>query len=287
MPRSMTAFARNTTDFLWGSVTCELRSVNHRFLETGFRLPETLRQVEMSLREIARKKLSRGKVDCSIQLAFNSTDATVSADLTLAKQYIELAQQLAVQIDNPAAISPLDIMRWPGVLKEQDVESEYLQTAAIETFKLTVSQLLEGRQREGDKLADMIEQRLVGIQEQTTIVRENLPDILAHQRTRLEEKMADMKSQLDENRLEQEMVIIANRTDVDEELDRLDVHIAEIRRVLQSSDSIGRRLDFLMQELNREANTLGSKSIAGVTTQASVELKVLIEQMREQIQNLE
>jgi uncharacterized protein (TIGR00255 family) len=287
MPRSMTAFARNTTDFPWGSVTCELRSVNHRFLETGFRLPETLRQVEMSLREIARKKLSRGKVDCSIQLAFNSTDATVSADLTLAKQYIELAQQLAVQIDNPAAISPLDIMRWPGVLKEQDVESEYLQTAAIETFKLTVSQLLEGRQREGDKLADMIEQRLVGIQEQTTIVRENLPDILAHQRTRLEEKMADMKSQLDENRLEQEMVIIANRTDVDEELDRLDVHIAEIRRVLQSSDSIGRRLDFLMQELNREANTLGSKSIAGVTTQASVELKVLIEQMREQIQNLE
>ena len=287
MPRSMTAFARNTTDFPWGSVTCELRSVNHRFLETGFRLPETLRQVEMSLREIARKKLSRGKVDCSIQLAFNSTDATVSADLTLAKQYIELAQQLAGQIDNPAAISPLDIMRWPGVLKEQDVESEHLQTAAIETFKLTVSQLLEGRQREGDKLADMIEQRLVGIQEQTTIVRENLPDILAHQRTRLEEKMADMKSQLDENRLEQEMVIIANRTDVDEELDRLDVHIAEIRRVLQSSDSIGRRLDFLMQELNREANTLGSKSIAGVTTQASVELKVLIEQMREQIQNLE
>ena len=287
MPRSMTAFARNTTDFPWGSVTCELRSVNHRFLETGFRLPETLRQVEMSLREIARKKLSRGKVDCSIQLAFNSTDATVSADLTLAKQYIELAQQLAVQIDNPAAISPLDIMRWPGVLKEQDVESEHLQTAAIATFKMTVSQLLEGRQREGDKLADMIEQRLVGIQEQTTIVRENLPDILAHQRTRLEEKMADMKSQLDENRLEQEMVIIANRTDVDEELDRLDVHIAEIRRVLQSSDSIGRRLDFLMQELNREANTLGSKSIAGVTTQASVELKVLIEQMREQIQNLE
>ena len=287
MPRSMTAFARNTTDFPWGSVTCELRSVNHRFLETGFRLPETLRQVEMSLREIARKKLSRGKVDCSIQLAFNSTDATVSADLTLAKQYIELAQQLAVQIDNPAAISPLDIMRWPGVLKEQDVESEHLQTAAIETFKLTVSQLLEGRQREGDKLADMIEQRLVGIQEQTTIVRGNLPDILAHQRTRLEEKMADMKSQLDESRLEQEMVIIANRTDVDEELDRLDVHIAEIRRVLQSSDSIGRRLDFLMQELNREANTLGSKSIAGVTTQASVELNVLIEQMREQIQNLE
>ena len=287
MPRSMTAFARNTADFPWGAVTCELRSVNHRFLETGFRLPETLRQVEMSLREIARKKLSRGKVDCSIQLAFNSTDATVNADLILAKQYIEIAQQLAIQIDSPAEISPLDIMRWPGVLKDQDIDSEHLQAAAIETFKATVAQLLEGRQREGDKLADMIEQRLVGIQEQTAIVRENLPEILAHQRARLEEKMVDMKIQLDEGRLEQEMVIIANRSDVEEELDRLEVHITEIRRVLQSSDSIGRRLDFLMQELNREANTLGSKSIAGVTTQASVELKVLIEQMREQIQNLE
>jgi uncharacterized protein (TIGR00255 family) len=241
----------------------------------------------MSLREIARKKLSRGKVDCSIQLAFNSTDATVNADLILAKQYIEIAQQLAIQIDSPAEISPLDIMRWPGVLKDQDIDSEHLQAAAIETFKATVAQLLEGRQREGDKLADMIEQRLVGIQEQTAIVRENLPEILAHQRARLEEKMVDMKIQLDEGRLEQEMVIIANRSDVEEELDRLEVHITEIRRVLQSSDSIGRRLDFLMQELNREANTLGSKSIAGVTTQASVELKVLIEQMREQIQNLE
>ena len=287
MPRSMTAFARNTADFPWGSVTCELRSVNHRFLETGFRLPETLRQIEMSLREIARKKLSRGKVDCSMQLTFNSNDATINADLTLAKQYIEIAQQLAIQIDNPAEISPLDIMRWPGVLKDQDIESEHLQAAAIETFKATVAQLLEGRQREGDKLADMIEQRLAGIQEQIAIVRENLPEILAHQRARLEEKMVDMKIQLDEGRLEQEMVIIANRSDVDEELDRLEVHITEIRRVLQSSDSIGRRLDFLMQELNREANTLGSKSIAGATTQASVELKVLIEQMREQIQNLE
>ncbi|MBT7566854.1 MAG: YicC family protein, partial [Porticoccaceae bacterium] len=144
-----------------------------------------------------------------------------------------------------------------------------------------------GRQREGDKLADIIEQRLSGIETQVTIVRENLPSILAHQRTRLNEKLADMKAQLDEDRLEQEMVIIANRADVDEELDRLGLHIAEIRRVLKSSESIGRRLDFLMQELNREANTLGSKSIAGVTTQASVELKVLIEQMREQIQNIQ
>jgi uncharacterized protein (TIGR00255 family) len=287
MPRSMTAFARNTIDFPWGSVTCELRSVNHRFLETSFRLPETLREIEMPLREIARKKLTRGKVDCSVQMAFNNSDAAINADLNLAKRYIDIAEQIADQIDQPAPISPLDIMRWPGILKDQHIEPESLHKAAIETFSATVDQLLQGRHREGDKLADIIEQRLVGIESQVKIVRANLPDILAHQRTRLEEKMVDMKTQLDEGRLEQEMVIIANRSDVDEELDRLEVHIAEIRRVLQSSDSIGRRLDFLMQELNREANTLGSKSIAGATTQASVELKVLIEQMREQIQNLE
>jgi uncharacterized protein (TIGR00255 family) len=287
MPRSMTAFARNTLDFSWGSVTCELRSVNHRFLETGFRLPETLRDIEMPLREIARKKLSRGKVDCSVQVAFNNTDASVNADLQLAKRYIDIAEKLGAELQNPAPISPLEIMRWPGVLKDQEVESETLHNAALKTFSSTVDQLLEGRQREGDKLADMIEQRLQGIEAQAALVREHLPEILDHQRERLNEKLRDLKSQLDEDRLEQEMVIISNRADVDEELDRLVAHISEIRLVLQSRDSIGRRLDFLMQELNREANTLGSKSIAGVTTQASVELKVLIEQMREQIQNIE
>lgn len=287
MPRSMTAFARNTLDFSWGSVTCELRSVNHRFLETSFRLPETLREIEMPLREIARKKLRRGKVDCSVQVAFNNTDASVNADLQLAKSYIEIAEKLAIELQNPAPISPLDIMRWPGVLKDQEIEPETLHSAATETFNGTVNQLLEGRQREGDKLADMIEQRLQGIEVQAVLVREHLPEILEHQRVRLNEKLSDLKSQLDEDRLEQEMVIISNRADVDEELDRLVAHISEIRLILRSSDSIGRRLDFLMQELNREANTLGSKSIAGVTTQASVELKVLIEQMREQIQNIE
>jgi len=287
MPRSMTAFARNTVDFSWGSITCELRSVNHRFLEAGFRMPETLRQVEMSLREIARKKLTRGKVDISLQVVLNNDDATVHIDMALASRTIEIAQTLAGELLNPAPISPLDIMRWPGVLNEQSVETENLHGAAIKTFTAAVDQLLEGRQREGDKLAEMIEERLCGIETQVTIVRENLPSILDHQRERLNEKLENLRAQVDSDRLEQEMVIIANRTDVDEELDRLTAHVSEIRRVLKSEESIGRRLDFLMQELNREANTLGSKSIAGVTTQASVELKVLIEQMREQIQNLE
>ena len=287
MPRSMTAFARNTVDFSWGSITCELRSVNHRFLEAGFRMPETLRQVEMSLREIARKKLTRGKVDISLQVALNNDDATVHIDMALAGRTIEIAQTLASELLNPAPISPLDIMRWPGVLTEQSVETENLHGAAIKTFTEAVDQLLEGRQREGDKLAEMIEERLCGIETQVAIVRENLPSILDHQRVRLNEKLEHLRAQVDSDRLEQEMVIIANRADVDEELDRLAAHISEIRRVLKSEEAIGRRLDFLMQELNREANTLGSKSIAGVTTQASVELKVLIEQMREQIQNLE
>ncbi|MDG1164556.1 MAG: YicC family protein [Porticoccaceae bacterium] len=287
MPRSMTAFARNTTDFSWGSVTCELRSVNHRFLEAGFRLPETMRELEMPLREIARKKLARGKVDCSVQVNFNNNDTTVSADLKLAKRYIDIAEKIAAQLQNPAPVSPLDIMRWPGILKDQEIDAESLHKAAIQAFTGTVEQLLEGRQREGDKLADMIEQRLKGIESQIAMVRQDLPSILEHQRKRLHEKLEDLKAQLDEDRLEQEMVIISSRADVDEELDRLEAHISEIRLALTSNDSIGRRLDFLMQELNREANTLGSKSISGATTQASVELKVLIEQMREQIQNIE
>ncbi|MDA7852020.1 YicC family protein [Porticoccaceae bacterium] len=287
MARSMTAFARCSADFTWGSVTCELRSVNHRFLETGFRLPDSLRPIEMPLREIARKKLSRGKVDCSLQLAFNNADASLEADLELAKRYIAMAETIAAEIRSPAAISPLEIMRWPGILQEQTVDADALHQAATETFVATVEQLLDGRKREGDKLAEMIEQRLAGIEEQVEIVRENLPAILSDQRKRLQQKLSDLKDQFDVDRLEQEMVIIANRTDVDEELDRLEAHISEIRRVLTGRESIGRRLDFLMQELNREANTLGSKSIAGVTTQASVELKVLIEQMREQIQNIE
>ena len=287
MPRSMTAFARNTLNFDWGSVTCELRSVNHRFLETNFRLPETMREIEMPLREIARKKLSRGKVDCSVQINFNHQESSINADIALARRYIDIAEKVAAELHNPAPISPMEIMRWPGILKDQDIAPETLHQAAINTVSATVEQLLDGRQREGEKLADMIEQRLSGIETQIALVRKELPTILTLQRQRLQEKLSDLKAQLDEDRLEQEMVIIANRADVDEELDRLEAHISEIRLTLGDNKSIGRRLDFLMQELNREANTLGSKSIAGITTQASVELKVLIEQMREQIQNIE
>lgn len=287
MPRSMTAFARIVTEHSWGSVSCELRSVNHRFFEVGFRMPETLRQLEVQFRDRARKKLVRGKVDCGLQITLLNSPGTAAVDADLAQQTIDVAEQISAQIANPAPISALDIIKWPGVLKDRDVAAEQLHQAALETFDQALDQLLEGRQREGEKLAQMIEQRLRGIEGQISLVTSQLPQILQQQRTRLSEKLAELKTQLDADRLEQEMVIIANRADVDEELDRLNAHIGEIRRVLTRSESIGRRLDFLMQELNREANTLGSKSIAAVTTQASVELKVLIEQMREQIQNIE
>ena len=287
MPRSMTAYARITEDNSWGSITCELRSVNHRFLEVGFRMPDVLRESETALRDMTRKKLTRGKIDCSVQIAFNHSDAGSTLDLELAQSHIEIAQAIANKLSDAAPISAVDIMQLPGVIKDASIEASQVNKAGKKAFDLALDQMLEGREREGAKLAEMVEQRLAGIESQIAIVRENLPEILQQQRTRLHEKLNELKEQMDEQRLEQEMVIIANRADVDEELDRLQAHISEIRLALKSKESIGRRLDFLMQELNREANTLGSKSISSTTTQVSVELKVLIEQMREQIQNIE
>ena len=287
MPRSMTAYARITEENSWGSITCELRSVNHRFLEVGFRMPDVLRESETALRDMTRKKLTRGKIDCSVQIAFNHSDAGSTLDLEVAQSHIEIAQAIAHKLSDAAPISAVDIMQLPGVIKDASIEASQVNKAGKKAFDLALDQMLEGREREGAKLAEMVEQRLAGIESQIAIVRENLPEILQQQRTRLHEKLNELKEQMDEQRLEQEMVIIANRADVDEELDRLEAHISEIRLALKSKESIGRRLDFLMQELNREANTLGSKSISSTTTQVSVELKVLIEQMREQIQNIE
>ena len=222
-----------------------------------------------------------------MQIAFNHSDNSSELDLDVARGHIKTVESIASEIKQAAPISAVDIMKLPGVLKDSVVNAKQLSQSGIQAFDLALDQMLEGRAREGEKLADMVEQRLSGIETQVAVVRQNLPEILQQQRNRLHEKLSELKDQLDEQRLEQEMVIIANRADVDEELDRLEAHVIEIRRVLNESASIGRRLDFLMQELNREANTLGSKSISTISTQASVELKVLIEQMREQIQNIE
>jgi uncharacterized protein (TIGR00255 family) len=250
-------------------------------------MPDVLRESETALRDMTRKKLTRGKIDCSVKIAFNHSDSGSTLDLEVAQSHIEIAQAIANKLSDAAPISAVDIMQLPGVIKDASIEASQVNKAGKKAFDLALDQMLEGREREGAKLAEMVEQRLVGIESQIAIVRENLPEILQQQRTRLHEKLNELKEQMDEQRLEQEMVIIANRADVDEELDRLEAHISEIRLALKSKESIGRRLDFLMQELNREANTLGSKSISSTTTQVSVELKVLIEQMREQIQNIE
>ena len=173
MPRSMTSFARSTAHHEWGSITCEIRSVNHRFLEVHFRLPESLREIEMALREKTRKKLGRGKIDCSFQLTFNSNDSEVNTDLDLAKKYIDIAQKIATEIDQPGLISPLEVMKWPGILKDENIDIEYLKSAANDIFVEASDDLLRGREREGEKLSEMIEQRLVGIGEQISIIRKN------------------------------------------------------------------------------------------------------------------
>lgn len=287
MPSSMTAFARHSIECHWGTAAWEIRSVNHRYLETGFRMPETVRDLEATLRELTRKHLQRGKVDCTLLLNIAKQSGEVAINQPLAEQYITASEQLARLMADPAKISPLDILRWPGVLSEPEIDREELKNTLLRLFEETLDQLVEGRRREGGKLGELVEQRLDGIAVQLATVRSRLPELLAAQRQKLIDRLREVSTDLDQNRLEQELVLIAQRADVDEELDRLDTHLGEIRRVLQRQEPIGRRLDFLMQELNREANTLSSKSIATDTTNAAIELKVLIEQMREQIQNIE
>ncbi len=287
MPFSMTSFARETAQYSWGQASWEIRSVNQRYLETNFRMPETCRELEMPLRELTRKQLQRGKLDCFLNLQIGSDDGNVTIDEALAKQYVEASEKIAALMKQPALISPLDILRWPGVLKEAEVDVDEMQQAILALFSAAIEQLNLGRAREGDKLKSIILQRLDAIAIIIADVRKQLPELLAAQKQKLQQRLGELQTDLNPERVEQEMVILAQKADVDEELDRIDTHLAEIRRVLDQTGPAGRRLDFLMQELNREANTLGSKSLSSSTTQAAVELKVLIEQMREQIQNIE
>jgi len=287
MPRSMTGFARSEQQYPWGSISWELRSVNHRYLEPNFRLPEAHRGLEPNLREQIRNKLSRGKLDISLNIQLGSSENNqIGLNQDLIEQLISANQQLQ-GLGEFSPLDPLELLKWPGVIIEDRVDGEQLKQDALSQFGQTIDQLIDSRNREGEELANMIEQRLQGISEQVTLVRGLMPQILQAQRDKLLERLSDLKADLDADRVEQEIVILAQKADVDEELDRLDTHVNEVRRTLKQKGAIGRRLDFLMQELNREANTLSSKSIVTDTTAAAVELKVLIEQMREQIQNIE
>ena len=290
MTASMTAFARRETNTPWGTLIWELRTVNHRYLEPTFKLPEELRGVEPMVRERLAKRLGRGKVDCHLKLSLReSTD--LEMDEFVVKRLLELAHKAeALAAHAGGSLGPwrmIDLLRWPGVFKTTAVDAEGLMQTALELLDQALDDLTATRLREGAQLATILRQRLDAMAEIAERVRTLVPEIRQNFRERLMTRLQDVRAELDPARLEQEMLLFAQKTDVDEELDRLNTHITEVRRVLDDKGQIGRRLDFLMQELNREANTLGSKASDVRVTNAAVDLKVLIEQMREQVQNIE
>ena len=287
MVHSMTAFARSEQAGTHGTLSWEIRSVNHRYLEPHLRLPEAFRDLEGAVRDALRKGISRGKVECTLRFTEENNGTALQVDRERASQLIAAAESVAALIRQPAPIDPLQVLGWPGVLVGDAVDPQALNQSALQLFHSALEQLKEGRRREGDELAKLLNERLDSILEEVATLREQVPQMLAAQRQKVLDRFSEMQAELDPQRLEQEMVLLAQKSDVAEELDRLDTHVAEVRRVLKTGGAAGRRLDFLMQELNREANTLGSKAFDPRSTQAAVNLKVLIEQMREQVQNLE
>lgn len=289
MPRSMTGFARIEQVHPWGHIACELRSVNHRYLEPTLRLPESLRGIENTFRTALKKQLNRGKVEASVYLKLEQGDqaSNVAINKKLAQQIQDLAQEIASELDKPSDINPLEILRWPGVLETAQVDKEAIEQAGLACFHVALEAMVANREREGEELKSFIEQRLDDISQHVAQLRAELPSILSSHQNKLVEKLEALKTEVDQDRLAQELVYVAQKADVAEELDRLEAHLSEVKLALSQQQPIGRRLDFLMQELNREANTLSSKSMASETTQHAVDLKVLIEQMREQVQNIE
>lgn len=288
MISSMTAFSRAEQNDNWGSLTWEVRSVNHRYLEPHFKVPDTLRRIEPRLRELLKTHAARGKFDCALRFTEGQQQrSNLQIDTTTLEAVMTAVGELNEHSAQWAELDPLQLLQWPGVLQDTSTESDQLASTACALFESALGELAEVRQREGAELSVFIQQRLISIDQQVLQLRQRMPDILSGQRQRLVNKLEELNADLDNPRLEQEMVFAAQKADVDEELDRLDTHVKEVRRILKKGGSCGRRLDFLMQELNREANTLSSKSLTADTTLAAVELKVLIEQMREQVQNIE
>ncbi len=288
MTASMTAFSRQQEEQEWGSLTWEIRSVNHRYLETSVRLPESLRALENGVREAVRKRLTRGKVECALRF---QSGAKISSDLhlntTLIKQLVQANVEIEQITGTSSNLSNMEVLRWPGVIEEQDFDKTSIEKQALSLFGAALDDLVATRQREGAELQGFIKKRIDSVREIVVNVRSKMPEILTKQKQNILDRLAELQAELEPTRLEQEVSLLAQKADVEEELDRLDSHLNEVERVLSANGQKGRRLDFLMQELNREANTLSSKSIVVETTLSAVELKVLIEQMREQIQNVE
>jgi uncharacterized protein (TIGR00255 family) len=288
MIRSMTAYAAHEETTPWGRLVWELRSVNHRFLELGLRLPEEFRTLEPKLRERTAARVTRGKLDVSLKLRDPAPRAgSLKLNATLARDLARLSRELGAIAPDLAPGSRVEALAWPGIIEQPDADDAALHDAALAAYDHALDDFVAAREREGVRLRDMLRERLDGIGRIAGEVREWLPDIRSALRAKLEARLADLKQPLDPGRLEQELVLNLQKLDVDEELDRLAAHLDEARRILDRPEPAGRRLDFLLQEFNREANTLGSKSVDRRTSQASVELKVLIEQLREQVQNLE
>lgn len=282
-----TAFARVEQAGTHGTLSWELRSVNHRYLEPHLRLPDAFRDLEGAVREALRQGLSRGKVECTLRFAEETAGKSLQVDQERARQLVAAAEGVAALIRQPAPLDPLAVLAWPGVLVADSADPQALNAAALEAFGQALEQLKAGRSREGQELAKLLNDRLDAMLVEVGNLRELVPTMLANQRQKILDRFAELKAELDPQRLEQELVLLAQKSDVAEELDRLATHVGEVRRVLKAGGAAGRRLDFLMQELNREANTLGSKAFDPRSTQAAVNLKVLIEQMREQVQNIE
>lgn len=287
MIRSMTAYARRETKGEWGTAAWELRSVNQRYLETYIRLPEQFRGLEPVIRERIRNRLTRGKIECNLRFdADPSAQSALVLNEKLAIQLVQAANWVKMQSDE-GEINPVDILRWPGVMSAEEQDLDAISAELLKALDAALDDFIASRETEGAALKSLIEQRLEGVSNEVTKVRAQMPDVLKWQRERLVTKLEEAQVQLDSNRVEQELIMLAQRVDVAEELDRLEAHVKETYNILKKKEAVGRRLDFMMQEFNRESNTLASKSINSDVTTSAIELKVLIEQMREQIQNIE
>lgn len=288
MIRSMTGFARRERQGPWGTLVCELRTVNHRYLETSLRLPEELKALDNEVRQAITAALRRGKVDANLYLkSAAGTQRSLELDSHLLDELVARVEQVRGQLKYPAPVSPIDVLRWPGVVREAEVDIKPVLTAALEVVQEALHELNETRLREGQRMRELLLARCSTMRTQVVAVRARLPEVSRRMRERIVERISQLGTTPDPERLEQELVLYAHKMDVDEELDRLGAHLEEVTLVLSSAEPAGRRLDFLMQELNREANTLSSKSQDSETTRAAVDMKVAIEQMREQVQNVE
>ena len=288
MIHSMTAYGRVENSEGQNSISCEIRSVNHRYSEISIRLPEELRPLEQKIRDHISGKIKRGKIECNIRIEkHNAYDESLSINQDLLKNIIEAAKRINSDLSTSAPLDSLDLLRWPGVLEKSTLDVEEIGKLLFPLVNEAIDIVIDTRQREGEKIKKMLTDRCTKIKEIISNVKKQIPDILKNYRKKLTQRVQEISDELDNDRLEQELLFLSQKADIEEEIDRLNAHADEVVRVIDQKEPIGRRLDFLMQEMNRESNTLGSKSNHIYTTNASVELKVLIEQMREQIQNIE